>query len=117
MGAGAIDGVYHGDVRQIRELSVSFDGTAPEWISVAPDGASRVVFGGLLRAVDDHSPDPKVRILRDRVVEDGMVRDTMTITSHVDHAVTTTLRVRIVPEFAPLQEVKGGTADRAGLAR
>lgn len=108
MGSGAIDGVYHGDVRQIREIGVTCDGAAPEWISVAPHGASRVVFGGLLRAVDDHTPDPKVRILRDRVVEDGVVRDTMTITSHVDHPVTTTLRVRIVPEFSPLQEIKGG---------
>ncbi|MGZ8803903.1 MAG: glycogen debranching N-terminal domain-containing protein [Microbacterium sp.] len=109
MGAGAIDGIYHGDVRQIRELSLRCDDAAPEWISVAPRSASRVVFGGLLRAVDDHDPDPKVRILRDRVVEEGLVQDSMTITSHVDHPVATTMRVRLVPEFAPLQEIKAGT--------
>ena len=35
---------------------------------MSPDGASRVTFGGLLRAVDDGTPDPKVRVLRERVV-------------------------------------------------
>ncbi len=90
---------------------------APEWISVAPHGASRVVFGGLLRAVDDHSPDPKVRILRDRVVEDGVVaRDHDDQLSRRPPRRRPTLRVRIVPDFAPLQEVKAGTADRTRLA-
>ena len=67
-----------------------------------------VVFGGLLRAVDDDFPDPKVRILRSRVVGNGELRDTMTITSHVADAVTTDIRLRLLPDFASLQEVKAG---------
>jgi glycogen debranching enzyme len=108
LGASAIHGVYHGDTRQIRELTLRYGGIGPEWISVAPQSASQVVFGGLLRAVDDDFPDPKVRILRNRVVGDGELRDTLTITSHVAHAVATDLRLRLVPEFASLQEVKAG---------
>ena len=50
LGAEPIDGVYHGDVRHIREITLTVGDAAPEWISVSPDGASRVVFGGLLRA-------------------------------------------------------------------
>jgi hypothetical protein len=108
LGAGAIDGIYHGDVRHVRDLRVSCDGAEPEWISVGSRTASTAVFGGLLRRLDDHSPDPKVRILRERAVGDGTVRETMRIVSHVDHAFPATLRVRIVPEFAPLAEIKAG---------
>ncbi|HYJ49300.1 MAG TPA: glycogen debranching N-terminal domain-containing protein [Microbacterium sp.] len=110
IGARAIDGVYHGDVRHIREVTLDYSGLRPEWISATAHSASHVTFGGLLRAVDDGLPDPKVRILRNRVVGDGHVHDTMTISSHVSHAVTTDLRVLLVPEFAPLQEVKAGLA-------
>jgi hypothetical protein len=110
LGAQAIHGVYHGDTRQISQLTLSYDGIRPEWISVAPHDASHVVFGGLLRAVDDGSPDPKVRILRSRVVGEGEVRDTLTITSHVADRISTDVRLRLIPEFAPLQEVKAGSA-------
>ncbi len=108
MGAHPIDGIYHGDVRHIRGLRLRCDAAEAEWISVAPRGASRVVFGGLLRALDDPSPDPKVRIGRDRHVEDAVVRDTMTVVSNVDHDVEATLSVRFVPDFSPLQEIKAG---------
>ena len=47
------------------------------------------MFGGLLRALDDPSPDPKVRLLRERVVDDGAVGETLTIASHVAHAIET----------------------------
>ena len=111
LGASAIHGVYHGDTRQIRELTLSYGGIRPEWISVAPHDASHVVFGGLLRAVDDDTPDPKVRILRTRKVSEGAVRDTLTITSQVAEPISTDVRLRLVPEFAPLQEVKAGAAE------
>ncbi|MET0828166.1 MAG: glycogen debranching N-terminal domain-containing protein [Microbacterium sp.] len=110
LGACAIDGVYQGDVRHVRALTLTCDDASPEWISAGSRSASHAVFGGLLRGVDDHSPDPKVRIMRDRRVEDGFVRETMTILSHVDHTVVATLRVDLVPEFAPLQEIKAGLA-------
>lgn len=108
LGSAPIHGIYHGDVRHVRALTLSCGEVAPEWISIAPRTASDVVFGGLLRAVDDPSPDPKVRILRERTVEDGLVREALTITSHVDHPVTVELRLHAIPDFAPLQEVKAG---------
>ena len=108
LGPGAIDGIYHGDVRHVRQLTLRCDDAPPEWISVAPHSASQVMFGGVLRRVDDRFPDPKVRIFRNRLVEDGMVREVLTITSHVDQAVTVRMGLRVVPEFAPLQEVKAG---------
>lgn len=110
LGSAPIHGIYHGDLRHVRALTLSCAHSDPEWISIAPRSASRVVFGGLLRGVDDPSPDPKVRILRDRTVEDGLVRETLTISSHVDHPLTVEIELRVTPDFAPLQEVKAGIA-------
>jgi len=110
LGASAIDGVYHGDVRHVRAVALTVDAARPEWISVAPRGASAVVFGGLLRALDDPTPDPKVRLRRERVVGDGVVEETLTVISHLDEQVEVGLRVRIEPDFAPLQQIKAGIA-------
>lgn len=105
-----IHGVYHGDVRHVRTLAARCDDSPIEWISVAPTGASQVVFGGLLRGLDDPTPDPKVRLSRDRTVEDGLLGETWTLSSAVAHAIATTLELRIEPEFALLHEVKSGIA-------
>lgn len=110
MGAGAVHGVYHGDVRHVRALTARCDGSPIEWISTAPDGASRVVLGGLLRGLDDTTPDPKVRLLRDRRVDGGVVSESWTLHSRVDQPIRTTLRLALRPEFAQLHEVKSGHA-------
>ncbi|MFG6443876.1 glycogen debranching N-terminal domain-containing protein [Microbacterium sp. P07] len=108
IGAAAIDGVYHGDVRHVRSLQLTSGGSAIEWISTAPDGPSRVVFGGLLRSLDDATPDPKVRIVRERWVEAGAIRERWTVLSRVSEPLDTTLSLRIEPDFSLLHEVKSG---------
>ncbi|MDF2990117.1 MAG: glycogen debranching enzyme [Microbacterium sp.] len=110
MGAAPVHGVYHGDVRHVSSVSVVCDDSPIEWISTAPDGAARVVFGGLLRGLDDTTPDPKVRLLRDRRVADGHVSETWTLRSRVDRPLSATLRLSLAPEFAQLHEVKSGHA-------
>ena len=110
MGAAPVHGVYHGDVRHVRALTLTCDDSPVEWISTAPDGASRLVVGGLLRGLDDTTPDPKVRLLRDRRVADGHVSETWTLRSRVDRPISTTLRLELSPEFAQLHEVKSGHA-------
>lgn len=111
-GAAAIDGVYHGDVRHVRALELTCEGSAVEWISVAPDGPDRMVFGGLLRGLDDPLPDPKVRLLRERVVSPGRVRETLTVASKLSEPVTARLTLRVEPDFAWLHEVKSGVPGR-----
>ncbi|MFF0909779.1 glycogen debranching N-terminal domain-containing protein [Microbacterium enclense] len=110
IGSAAVHGVYHGDVRHVRAMVLSCDGSAIEWISAAPDGPSRIVFGGLLRGLDDPTPDPKLRLLRDRRVADGRVSETWTLRSRVAEPVSATLRLTLTPEFAQLHEVKSGHA-------
>ena len=113
IGAAPIHGIYHGDVRHVRSAVVSYDGRSPEGISVSAHEASRVTFGSLLRGIDDASADPKVRLLRERLVEDGVVTETLTVRSRLTTPIATTLRLRVVPEFAPLQDVKAGLVSPA----
>lgn len=108
LGAAPIDGVFHGDVRHVRALTADCATSPVEWISVAPHGASRVVFGGLLRGVDDPLPDPKVRLVRDRRVGDGRVDETWTVLSRRDVAIDLDLALRIEPGFSSLHAVKAG---------
>lgn len=110
VGAAAIDGVYHGDVRHVRTLELTCEGSAVEWISAAPEGPDRVVFGGLLRGLDDPLPDPKVRLTRERVVAPGRVRETLTVASKLGEPVVASLTLRVEPDFAWLHEVKSGIA-------
>lgn len=112
LGTRPIDGVYHGDTRYLAraELTYSAEGgeSLPETVSVAEPSASTVEFGALLRGIDDRWPDPKVRLTRTRTVEASLVRERITVQTHLDDAVSTTLRLRLSPDFAPLTEVKAG---------
>lgn len=110
LGDNAIDGVYHGDLRHVRTMSATCRGSQVEWISLAPDGPSRVVFGGLLRGVDDATPDPKVRLRRDRRVADGRLTEEWTIESRLAEPFETVLALRFEPDFASLHDVKAGVA-------
>ncbi|MGN8551160.1 UNVERIFIED_CONTAM: amylo-alpha-1,6-glucosidase [Microbacterium sp. SLM126] len=112
LGAQAIDGVYHGDVRHIRALHAACRDSDVEWISTAPHGPSHVVFSGLLRGLDDPTPDPKVRITRDRRVADGSMTETWTVQSRLPEPIDTVLDLTLDPEFASLHDVKAGIAQR-----
>jgi hypothetical protein len=108
LGAAPIDGVYHGDVRHLRGLRLECADSPVEWIAVAPDGPSRVVFSGLLRGLDDPMPDPRVRLVRDRRVADGALEESWTIRSRAGHPIRTRIVLHLEPEFAPLHDVKSG---------
>jgi glycogen debranching enzyme len=109
IGDADIDGVFHGDVRVIRSLTLRCDESDLETISAVTHGADRVVFGLLARGVDDPLPDPKVRVLRDRRVGHGSLMETFTVQSGVAHPVRLTLRALIRPEFSSLHDVKAGS--------
>ncbi|GAA1728304.1 glycogen debranching N-terminal domain-containing protein [Microbacterium paludicola] len=108
MGGAPIDGVFHGDVRHIRSAELTCDESPIEWIGSTRQGASRMVFSGLLRGIDDAMPDPRVRLTRERVVEAGAMRERLVLRNGRDVPVEATLRVRVRPEFASLHAVKAG---------
>ncbi|QLD12142.1 glycogen debranching N-terminal domain-containing protein [Microbacterium oleivorans] len=115
MGDAPIDGVYHGDIRHVRSLTLACADSAVEWVSVSAESASRVVFGGLLRGLDSPLPDPRVRLLRERTVEDGVFTEALRIVSARDEPLATTIVVELDPDFAALPEVKAGDAAAAAV--
>jgi hypothetical protein len=113
IGDQPIDGIYHGDTRFVRAAALTYTESsgahsAPEWIALAELSASSVEFSALLRGVDDRWPDPKVRLQRRRIVGGGLVREILTLRSHLAEPLTTTLRLRLAPDFTAMQEVKSG---------
>ncbi|THE07670.1 amylo-alpha-1,6-glucosidase [Microbacterium oleivorans] len=121
IGAGAIDGVFHGDTRFVRATRVRY-GTdaathAPEWISRSAGSASDVRFEALLRRLDDRTPDPKIRLTRRRVVVDGRMMEEFTLVSHLEEEVGLVLEVAVTPDATPMQEVKSGARPAAAVER
>ncbi|AZS44329.1 hypothetical protein BWL13_01916 [Microbacterium oleivorans] len=121
IGAGAIDGVFHGDTRFVRATRVRY-GTdaathAPEWISRSAGSASDVRFEALLRRLDDRTPDPKIRLTRRRVVVDGRMMEEFTLVSHLEEEVGLVLEVAVTPDATPIQEVKSGARPAAAVER
>jgi glycogen debranching enzyme len=103
-----IDGVYHGDRRFVSAMSVEVAGAAPEAIAAASRDARHVVFDAALRGIDDPTPDPHVRLVRERAVADGRMSESLTVASVAAGSTATTLRVRLTPDFRMLSEVKAG---------
>ncbi|MFB9658765.1 glycogen debranching N-terminal domain-containing protein [Glycomyces mayteni] len=103
-----IDGLFHGDRRFARGLRIEVEGEAPEAIANSARGARMVAFDAVLRGVDDPTPDPHLRLGRERTVGDGVLGEAVTVASVVDREVAAVLRLIVEPDFAPLQEVKSG---------
>ncbi|MFE1644488.1 glycogen debranching N-terminal domain-containing protein [Microbacterium sp. P01] len=107
--SAAIDGVYHGDRRMLSDVAVTWASGRAEPIGAAPSHAGRTGFDSLLRSSDDPTPDPHVRVTRDREVVAGRMTETLRIRSVLPSALHTTVEVRLVPDFRQLSDVKSGT--------
>lgn len=108
LGSQAVHGVYHGDLRHIAALRVHVEGSPIEWISNSSRTAGTAQFGAVLRGLDGAQADPKLRLLRERTVTAGEVRERLRLESHLDVPVTTRVTVTARPDFAPMQLVKAG---------
>ncbi|WP_217180546.1 glycogen debranching N-terminal domain-containing protein [Streptomyces sp. AC495_CC817] len=111
VGTAPVHGVYHGDVRHLRGISVEVRGTELESIGHASPDPRRVRFTDLLRGLDDASADPKLRLDRERSVASGSLSETLRVSTSLPSPVTVELSVRLTPDFAPLQSVKAGAAE------
>jgi glycogen debranching enzyme len=115
MGEHAIEGVYHGDVRHIGRLRLSCPDSPIEWISTGERGADAVTFIGLLRGIDDAGSDPRVRLVRERVVAAGRLTERLLVANRTAATISTSLEVRLDPEFGSMQDVKAGLGPAAPL--
>ncbi|WP_334152603.1 glycogen debranching N-terminal domain-containing protein [Microbacterium sp.] len=110
MGTAPIHGIYHGDVRHVRGIELSVDGTALESIACSSPDPRLVVLTDVLRGIDDDSADPKVRLDRERRVAAGSFGESMQVSSHLAAPVSVGITMRMTPDFAPMQEVKAGAS-------
>jgi glycogen debranching enzyme len=110
MGDEPIDGVYLSDTRVLRSLAVTFDGRGAETIATVPRGADSAEFVGVLRHLDDSSPDPHVRVIHRRRVTAGGVDESITLSSLLEHDIATDVRVALIVDATAMANVKGGTS-------
>jgi hypothetical protein len=103
-----IDGLFHGDRRFARGLQVEVAGETPEPITTSERGSRMIEFEAVLRGIGGSSPDPHLGLTRTRSVENGRMSETFTIASALDREVQALVRMRIEPDFRPLQAVTTG---------
>jgi len=107
MGGAAIHGVFHGDWRYVRGLSLRVGGEPVEATGTARS-AGRVVFHGVARAIDDETPDPRVLVERERSVAAGALEERVRIRNGLDAAVTADVELAVDVSIAELSTVKAG---------
>ncbi|GMA23095.1 amylo-alpha-1,6-glucosidase [Luteimicrobium album] len=116
-GTRAIHGFYHSDVRVLDRLALTVGGAGLEAIGHALVDAGTATFTSLARAVDDHTADPRVRVVRRRVVEPGALREDVTLENALDGPLVTTLELVARADLSPMHLVKAGLPGGAGQAR
>ena len=105
-----LHGVLHSDRRLLRELVLTVDGHEPDPVAHHEDGGDGHVFVAVPRHLGDDGPDPTVRVTRRREVEPGLVREQVTVSSTAREAVECDVRLHLLADLAPMDDIKAGVA-------
>ncbi len=108
IGTAPIHGLYFSDVRVVSQLTAAVGGTAGEHIATERVGADSVSFVTLLRHLDDHAADPKVRSIHTRTATATTIRETLAISSHLDTGISTDVVVTLTADLCDMDRVKAG---------
>jgi glycogen debranching enzyme len=109
--AGGAHGLLHAETRFLSELVATIDGREP-----APIG-HHLVDGGTVRfvaavvGVGDDIADPTVRLVRERTVDAGRLRERLTVVNDSRRPVRVELTIRAAVDMAPIGAVKAGRAE------
>ena len=103
-------GVLHADSRVLSAAVLETGGMEPVPLSSGLLDAGRALFIGLIRQLSDESPDPAVRVERERRVSPGGLREHIRISSMSAGPLTTELTVRVAGDLATIGEIKTGQA-------
>lgn len=116
-GAGsAIQGLYVSDVRLVRGLRVTVDGAPAEHIGTGSPAADRARIQGLLRHLDDPTPDPGVRLVVDRTVDAAGAGDVLTVRNRRAIALDVEVVIEVDIDATVMDVIKQGAGDApAGL--
>ncbi|OCG73515.1 glycogen debranching N-terminal domain-containing protein [Microbacterium sediminis] len=102
-----VHGLFHGDSRILSGLRLRVSGEVPEAIGHY-GWSGELAFEGIVRAVDDPTPDPRVRVLRTRSVRAGEVTERIRIDSGLDEPVRAAVVLELRIGMAELGDVKAG---------
>ncbi|MDQ1575660.1 MAG: hypothetical protein QOH55_810 [Microbacteriaceae bacterium] len=108
-----IQGFYHSESRVLSEIALLVDGKRPEHLSNALVDATTATFVSLVRNVDDHTADPRVRINRTRRIADGSLTEEIELVNALTTRISTEVSLRLRSDFSGIQTVKSGRIDRA----
>ncbi|MEV6702095.1 glycogen debranching N-terminal domain-containing protein [Streptomyces sp. NPDC051453] len=106
--AAPVDGFYHGDRRFLSSLRISAEGAHLTATNSALESADRATFDAVLRGVAQLTPDPAVTLRRDRSVEPGRFRETVTVHNSGSLEAHFTLGITAESDFAAMDAVKSG---------
>jgi glycogen debranching enzyme len=110
MGGAPIHGIYVSDVRLVRGLRLHVGDGAAEHLSTGTRGADRVRIESLLRHLDNHTPDPEVRLTLDRTADARGLTDRLTVRNRHEHPLTAPIVIELDLDATSMDEVKMGHA-------
>ncbi len=116
IGTAPVHGIYFSDVRLVRGLRITVDGHVPEHLATGGERSDAVRIDALLRALDDTTPDPGVRLVVDRLVDAEGVTETLTFRNRRPLALRTRVVIELETDATPVDLVKIGVASRADAA-
>ena len=113
IGAAAIHGIAHSDVRVVRGLRTTVGGHVAEHLVTSGSTADHVTIESLLRHLDDPTPDPGVRLRVDRRVDVDGCSDTLTLSTRHPEAIVTTVAIELDLDATLIDHMKQGIAPAA----
>jgi glycogen debranching enzyme len=104
---GSEQGVYVRDTRFLDRFEVTVNGHAPRPLTGTSVGGSRAEFYGYLPPSHDAAVDPRLMVVRRRVVANGM-REEITVSNAGDGPADVEVAVTVGTDFAYVFDVKHG---------
>ncbi len=111
VGPRGLAGVHHGDRRVLCLLRLEVDGQEPTPLAGHGTRGDAHTFVAVPRHLGDPGADPTVRVVRQRAVEPGLVRESYTVSSTAAEPVSCTVGLRVAADLASMDTVKSGSAD------
>ena len=112
---GGGEGLYVDDERVLSRLEVSFSGEPPSLVAAEASGA-RAEFVGAVRSLGDGRLEATVDLRRSRALAQGVMQESVTVTSRAEDPVSTVMRVVLAADGAALAGVMTGAPDLAAVA-
>jgi glycogen debranching enzyme len=104
--AGA-QGVYLGDTRIVRELTMRVDGWSVAHLSTDEGVPRRQELRGVLRR-GGSIIDPEILLVRERVIAGDALTESITLVNASRRPVTLALAVHVTPDATPMHVIKAG---------